>query len=186
MPDGLVGQRPAAAHDANFPFLVNVARHNADLALFRGDDSRTVGANQHRFTLAYLLIDANHVQRRHTLGNGYDRLEPCIQRFQDSIGRKGRRDENHRGVCPGFLDGLFNGIEHGQSFNGLPTFARRHSANHLGAVIQAAVGVERACRAGDSLADHAGIFVDQNAHRIQISVSSLPDRIESGARRSSQ
>ena len=41
---GLVGQRAAARHDADGPRAVDVAGHDADLALARGDRSGAIGA----------------------------------------------------------------------------------------------------------------------------------------------
>ena len=46
LPDGFVGERAAAADDADGAGLVNVAGHDADLALPRRDDAGTVGPDQ--------------------------------------------------------------------------------------------------------------------------------------------
>ena len=44
----LVGQRARARHDADAARLVDVARHDADLALARRDDARAVRTDQAR------------------------------------------------------------------------------------------------------------------------------------------
>src|SRR4029450_3567810 len=44
--DRLVGERPAARDDADAAGLVDVARHDADLALLGGDDPGTVRPDQ--------------------------------------------------------------------------------------------------------------------------------------------
>ena len=46
LPDALVGQRARAADDADAARLVDVARHDADLALAGRDDAGAVGADQ--------------------------------------------------------------------------------------------------------------------------------------------
>src|SRR6201986_3487973 len=43
-------------------------------------------------------------------------------------------------------------------------FARGHSAHHLGAVGDRLLGVEGALRAGEALADHLGVIVDEDGH----------------------
>ena len=46
LPDGFVGERAAAAHDADRALLVDVARHDADLALAGRDDAGAVRADE--------------------------------------------------------------------------------------------------------------------------------------------
>src|SRR5918995_1738739 len=43
-------------------------------------------------------------------------------------------------------------------------FARRHAADHLGAVGNRLLGVKRAVLAGEALADDLGILVDEDGH----------------------
>ena len=44
-------------------------------------------------------------------------------------------------------------------------FARRHAADHLGAVGDRLLGMEGALRAGEALADHLGVRVDEDRHQ---------------------
>ena len=46
LPDGFVGERAAAAHDADGALLMDVAGHDADFAFFGRDDAGAVGADQ--------------------------------------------------------------------------------------------------------------------------------------------
>ena len=46
LPDGFVGERAAAADDADGAGLVDVAGHDADFALAGGDDAGAVGADE--------------------------------------------------------------------------------------------------------------------------------------------
>ena len=68
--DGLIGQGAGTRDDANFSLRVNVARHDADLALARLDDSRTIWPNQPRLVLANeTMLHFDHVQLRNALGD---------------------------------------------------------------------------------------------------------------------
>ncbi len=48
LPDGFVGERAAAAHDADGTLLMDVAGHDADFAFFGRDDAGAVGADEAR------------------------------------------------------------------------------------------------------------------------------------------
>src|SRR5437667_11005802 len=51
--DGFVGERAAAADDANVALLVDAAGHDADFAFPRGDDARTIRADEARLLEIY-------------------------------------------------------------------------------------------------------------------------------------
>ena len=46
----------------------------------------------------------------------------------------------------------------------LPALARRDAADHLRAVGDRLLGMKRALLAGEALANHFGVFVNQNTH----------------------
>jgi hypothetical protein len=46
----------------------------------------------------------------------------------------------------------------------LATAARRHTADHLSAVSDALLGMESPLLTRETLADHAGASIDENAH----------------------
>ena len=56
--------------------------------------------------------------------------------------------EDHRRVGAGLLDGLGDGVEHRQAVDRLAALAGRDAADHLRAVLEAALGVKlrRPCR----------------------------------------
>ena len=68
-----VGQRAAARHHADAARLVDVARHDADLALARGDDAGAVGADQPRRAALEEALHPHHVEHRNALGDADDR-----------------------------------------------------------------------------------------------------------------
>ena len=70
---GLVGQRAAARHHADAARLVDVPRHDADLALARRDDARAVGTDQARRAALEEALDAHHIEHRNALGDADDR-----------------------------------------------------------------------------------------------------------------
>src|SRR3546814_5076783 len=74
--DRLVRQRARARDDADLADGVDVARHDADLALAGGDDARAVRADEHDILVALQrVLDPQHVQHRDALGDRDDDLE---------------------------------------------------------------------------------------------------------------
>ena len=160
---GLIGQRAGARDDADLARQVDVARHDADLALARGDDAGAVRADQHhaRMLLQHVL-DAQHVQHRDAFGDAHDHADAGIGRFQDRIGRERRRHVDHGGIGAGGVDRFTHGVEHRQFDVGGAALPRGHAADDLGAVIDHLLGVEGALRAGEALDDDLGVLVDQD------------------------
>src|SRR3546814_1354146 len=64
--DGFIGQRAGPRHDPDLARLVNVSRHDADLAFARRDHARTVRTDQHgvRILRAQRGLDLDHVVDR--------------------------------------------------------------------------------------------------------------------------
>src|SRR5471030_438617 len=69
--DRLIGQRARARDDADAPFLVDVAGHDAHLDLLRGDDARAVRSDQNRplVLLAHAVLNLDHVAHRYAFGD---------------------------------------------------------------------------------------------------------------------
>jgi hypothetical protein len=93
-----------------------------------------------------------------------DQLHLGVDRLEDRVGGKGRRHVDHGGIGAGHGLGLMDRVEDRQVEMVMPAFAGRHAADHLGAVGDGLFGVEGALRAGEALADHLGVFVDENGH----------------------
>ena len=102
LPDRLVGERAAAADDADRPWLVDVAGHDADLALAGRDDAGAVRADEPctgfslstRMTRAMSSTGMPSVMATMT-------ADARVGRFEDGVGRGGRRHEDHGGVGAG-------------------------------------------------------------------------------------
>src|SRR3569623_1880237 len=164
---GFVGERAGARHDADAALLVNRARHDADLAFARRDHSRAVGADQPRIVRFQRRLHLEHVDHRNALGDAYDSSDAGVGGFQYRIGRVRCRHVDHGGVRLGGRDGVAHGIEHRPFEMELPALARRYAADQLRAVFDGLLGVKRALLAGETLTDHARIFIDQNRHRLR-------------------
>src|SRR4030095_11740244 len=57
-------------------------------------------------------------------------------------------------------------VEHRQAQMGGAAFARRRAADHLGAVGDRLLGMERAVLAGEALADDLGALADEDGHQV--------------------
>ena len=163
---GFVGQRAGARNDADLAGLMNCAGHDADLAGAGRDDAGTVRPDQARIRARQRRAHLEHVQHRNAFGDADDQLDAGIGRFQNRIGRERRRHVDHRRIRAGLAHRRRDGIEHRQTQMHLSTLARRHAADQLGTVGNCLLGMEGALLAGEALADHPGVFVDQNAHAL--------------------
>jgi hypothetical protein len=138
-----------------------------NLSVAGGDDARAVGADEdRRRAVLQKRLHLHHVKHRDAFGNGADDLQAGIRRFHDSIRGERRGDEDHRGRRAGRVHRLAHGVEDRQPvgvFRG--ALARRHAAHHLRPVLKASLRVKRPGRAGNPLANHFRVAVDQNAHR---------------------
>src|SRR5690606_37135244 len=167
--DRLVGQGARARDDADLARHVDVARHDADLALARGDDARAVRADQdHVGVLLEHVLHAQHVQHRDALGDGDDDLDAGRGRLEDRVGRERRRDVDDRSIGAGGVDRLAHGVEHRQLDVGGAALAGGHAADDLGAVLHHLGGMEGALLAGEALHDHLRVLVDQNGHCLEV------------------
>ncbi len=161
---GLVGERARTRHDADAAFLVDEARHDADLAFARRDDARAVGTDQARPRSGERCLHSHHVVDRNALGDAHHQLDAGIGRLEDGVGGERRRHIDDAGGGAGLSDGIGHGVEHRQVQVFFTATAGRDAADHLRAVLDALFGMERALLAGEALADHAGVLVDENAH----------------------
>ena len=76
----------------------------------------------------------------------------------------GRRHIDDARIGAGRLDSLLDRIEHRKAEMRGAALARRHAADHARAVSDRLLGMERALRAGEALADDAGVLIDEDGH----------------------
>ena len=79
--DRLVGQGAGTGHDADAASLVNVAGHDADLALVGRDHAGAVGADQAGFRALKRALDLHHVQDRDALGDAHHQRNLRVDRL---------------------------------------------------------------------------------------------------------
>src|SRR4029077_3571495 len=145
--------------------LEDVAGHDADLAFAGGHHARAIGTDQARFRAAQRALDLDHVEHRDAFGDADDERDLGVDRFGDRVGGAGGRHIDDAGVAPGRFLGFDDGVEHRQVEMLAAAFARRRAADHLGAVGDRLLGMERAVLASEALADDAGVLVDEDGHQ---------------------
>src|SRR5882724_7536559 len=79
--DGLIGERAAAADDADVSLLVNAAGHDADFAFARRDDARAVRPDEPRFLEVHDARDTHHVQSGNAFRDAHGEWELGVGRF---------------------------------------------------------------------------------------------------------
>src|SRR6266850_515267 len=163
--DDLVGQRAAARNDADLPRRADVAGDDADLALARRDQTRTVRSDQTRPPLVDERQDPRHVQHRNSFGNADDQTDAGVGGLENGGRRDRGRNVNDRRIGLGCVDRLGDGVEyrHG-TLELLAAFPRRHTGDDAGAVLHHLFGVKRSVAARNSLHQKACGFIDEGAH----------------------
>lgn len=161
---GLISERAATRYDADGAGLVDVAGHDADLALTRRDDAGTIRAYEARSRACVEVpLHTHHVEYGNSLGNADNQRHAGIGGFHDRIGGKRWRDVDDRCIGTGGSHGLCHRVKDGDPLEVGAALPGRNARHHLSTVFLAGSGVELSRRAGDSLRDNAGVFVDQNA-----------------------
>ena len=160
----LIGQGARATDDTDFTALMNVARHDADFALTRGDHARAVRPDQAGFATGQRTLDAHHVQDGNALRNAHGQFDFGVNRLQNRVGSEWWRHVNCAGVgASGFL-GLCNRVEHRAIQVRGAALAWADPTNDVGAIGNGLLAMERALLTGETLGDDLGVFVNQNCH----------------------
>jgi hypothetical protein len=94
--DCLVGQGAGPGHDADLAGLVDVARHDADLALVGLDDAGAVGPDHAAGLLgAQHVLDPHHVVLGDAVRDDHHQLDLRLDGLDDGAGRAGGRHVDH-------------------------------------------------------------------------------------------
>ena len=109
-------------------------------------------------------LDPNHVEHRNALGDRDDQRHLGVDRLEDRVRGEWRRDVDHGRRRTGLRNRLVHGVEHRQADMLGPALPRSDAADHLGAVSERLLRVERAGLAGHPLGDDLGVAVDEDAH----------------------
>ena len=95
---------------------MDVAGHDADLALARLDNTGTVGSDESRLRDAlHHRLHLDHVESRDALGDADDEVNLSFNSLRDGLGSERWRHVDHTSLSASFLDSLGNGAEDGQT-----------------------------------------------------------------------
>ena len=98
----LVGEGAGARHHTDAAGLVDMAGHDPDLALARGDEAGAVGPEQAGLGLVLqVTAHLDHVEDRYSLGDADHERNASLGCLDDGIRGEGRRDEDRRSVGGG-------------------------------------------------------------------------------------
>ena len=161
---GFVSERARTRNNTDATTTVDVTRHDADLGLTRRDDTGAIGTHEASVVRLQCLLHAHHVVHRNALGDTDDELNARVRGLEDGIGSPTSGHVDHGNIGARRLNGVMDGVEHWQPEVSLATTPRRNATNQLGAIVEAALAVERALVASEALADHPALLVQQNAH----------------------
>src|SRR5512133_1664846 len=164
LPDRFVGQGAGAGDNADTARFVDIAGHDADLALAGGNHARAVGADQTGLLALHVLFDLDHVQHRDALGDAADQFDAGVDGLHDGVGGEGGRDVDDGGGGAGLFYGFDDGVVDGKAVDDCAALAGRYAADHLGAVVAGPLGMKEAGGAGDPLGDDFGVLIDQDTH----------------------
>src|SRR5215211_7882759 len=164
--DDLVGQRAAAAYDADVARHEDVLGHYGDICFPWREDAGTVRPDEGGVLGPQVVCDPHHVVDGDAFSNAADGRESGVQRLEDGVGGEGWGDEDHARVRARLFDGLLDGVEDRDSFVLLPALTRRHPSDHPGAALQHSSRVERALPARYALNEEPRPFVYEYRHDV--------------------
>src|SRR5690625_3191653 len=159
-----IGQGAGTRDDADLATLMNVPRHDANLAFIRRDDTWAVGADQACLATLQNSLHLHHVEHRDAFRDADDEPETGVNGFQDGFGSKGRRHVDHARVRACFCNRLLNRVENRQIQMPGAALTRGNAPDHLGAVGYGLFRMEGSLGAGEALADDPGVAVNQDGH----------------------
>src|SRR5581483_8485686 len=144
---------------------MDITRHDAHLRHSRSDDAGTIGADETDILVAFQdRAGFGHVIGRNALGDTDDELDAGRRRFQNGVRREKRGNENEGRVGARFSHRFLDRVENLKTLDLAAALARRHSPDHLGAVIPASLGMEQPRGARDPLADDLSVLIEIDAH----------------------
>src|SRR5690606_2428146 len=101
-----------------------------------------------------------HIQRGNTFGNAHDQLDTTVGSLKDGVLAERRRNINYRCFSTSSFHGFLHSVEHRQTQVSLTAFTGSYTTNHFGAVSNGLFRVESTLRAGETLTNNLGIFVN--------------------------
>ena len=163
---GFIGQRPAARHNSDAAFRVDMAGHDSNLAPARRNNAGTIRTNKPGASIAQIIEGADHIEGGDAFGNANNDRQACIRGFHDRVRRESWWNINHTGIGAGFFDGFGQRVEDRHTFVLGASFTGRYPGNDVRAVSNHLSGVKGALFAGDPLNDDASVLIDEYAQAV--------------------
>ncbi len=133
LPDRFIRQGSRPADDADPSRLVDISRHDADLALPGRDDARAVRADQPDLGMMRLQIRDRRAMSRTGMPSVIATMSviPASAASRIASAAAWRRHEDHRRVRAGGLDGLRAGVKNRHAEHVFAATSRRHAPTSL-------------------------------------------------------
>ena len=147
------------------PFPEDLGRDDPDVRLARRERARAVRAEHRHAARPDVGVDAQHLVRGQALGDADHGADPRVDGLVDRVGGEARRNEDHRRVRAGRLDGVDHGVEDRDALDVLAALAGRDAGDDLRAVALVPEAVEGALGAGQALDDELRLLVDDDRHQ---------------------
>lgn len=158
---GLIGQCSRTGHDTDLATLMDVSRHDTDLALFGSNDSWAVGANQTGFVLSEQgVLYFDHVVLRDSLSNAHHQRDLRFDGLHNGIGCPRGRNVDDGGIRTGGRLRFLHRIEHRKVQMLATALSGGNSSDQLRSVLEGLLGVEGALLSRESLADDLRVRVE--------------------------
>src|SRR6266852_741188 len=148
---GFIGQRAAAADDADVSLLVDAPGHNADFAFAGRDYTGTIRSNEATLGSSENIGDTDHVQRGNAFGDADDERHLRVGGFENGVGRIRWRNENDGSIRARSFHRFGDRVEYRALEMFASAFAGSHTANDVCSVLNHLLSVKSSFAAGKSL-----------------------------------
>src|SRR5262245_46975131 len=171
--DRFIRERARTRYHADVSLLVDMARHDADLALAGRDHAGAVRPDEPCRPALQEFPRLHHIDGGNPLGDADHQRQARIRRFHDGVGGKRRRNENDGRIGASRLHGRIHGIEDGPVRVGRAALSGSHTADYVRAVGDRLKRVKRALLSRKALHDEACILIDEDAHCFTASLTTF-------------
>lgn len=176
--DGLVREGTGARDDTNLSLLMNVTRHDTNLAFAGLDNTGAVRTDESSLALrAHDSLDLDHVEGRDTLSDADDEVHLGFDGLKNGVGSKRRRNINDGGLSISHFLALGEGSEDGETEMLGAALSLVDATNNLGAVGNRLLSMEGTVLTSHTLDEDLGVLVDEHVRlsllRVDTSLKSV-------------
>jgi hypothetical protein len=142
--------------------------HDANFRFARSDDTGAVGANQGAIFVAQVSFDHHHVFGGDSFCDANNHVDSSISGFHYGVSGKCGGNKNDADVGASAFHRFLNGVKNGAIQVQATAFAWGYTSDNVGAVFDHLGGVKGSFVTGETLNHNLGIFIDENAHEIEV------------------